>query len=48
MTDKVAAHYSGSGGLAEAIAESLRSAGKDLDELETADLQSIVEYQVRG
>ena len=48
MTDQVAAHYSGSGGLAEAIAESLRSAGKNLDEFDTADLQTIDEYHVRG
>ena len=32
MVDQVAAHYAGGGGLADSIAESLRSAGKDLDE----------------
>ncbi len=48
MTDKVATHYSGSGGLADAIAKSLRSAGKDLDKLKTADLAAVDEFHIRG
>jgi ubiquinone/menaquinone biosynthesis C-methylase UbiE len=48
MIDQVAAHYSGSGGLAEAIAESLRSAGRDLNELTTADLATVDEFHIRG
>jgi ubiquinone/menaquinone biosynthesis C-methylase UbiE len=48
MIDQVAAHYSGSGGLADAIAESLRSAGKDLNELKTADLATVDEFHIRG
>ena len=48
MIDRVAAHYGGSGGLADAIAESLRSAGKDLGELKTADLATVDEFHIRG
>jgi ubiquinone/menaquinone biosynthesis C-methylase UbiE len=48
MIHQVAAHYSGSGGLADAIAESLRSAGKDLNELKTADLATVDEFHIRG
>ena len=48
MIDQVAAHYGGSGGLADAIAESLRSAGKDLNELKTADLATVDEFHIRG
>lgn len=48
MIDSVAAHYSGSGGLADAIAESLRSAGKDLNELKTTDLAAVDEFHIRG
>jgi hypothetical protein len=48
MTDPVAAHYSGSGGLADVIAASLRSAGKDLDALQTSDLAPFDEFHIRG
>ncbi len=48
MTDKVAAHYGRSGDLAEAIAERLRRAGKDLNALTTADLAGIDEFHIRG
>ncbi|MDP6788692.1 MAG: methyltransferase domain-containing protein [Rhodospirillales bacterium] len=48
MTDQVAAHYYGGGGLADAIADSLRSAGKDLDELKAADLATVDEFHIRG
>ena len=48
MTDQVAVHYSGSGGLADAIAESLRNAGKNLSELKTADLATVDEFHIRG
>jgi ubiquinone/menaquinone biosynthesis C-methylase UbiE len=48
MTEDVAAHYGGGGGLAEKIAESLRSSGKDLNELKTADLATIDEFHIRG
>ena len=48
MIDDVAAHYSGGGGLAEAIAERLRSAGKDLDQLKTTDLTAVDEFHIRG
>ena len=48
MIDQVATHYSGSGGLAEKIAESLRSAGKNLNELKTADLVTVDEFHIRG
>ena len=48
MIDQVAAHYSGSGGLADTIAESLRSAGRDLNKLKTADLATVDEFHIRG
>ncbi len=48
MVDQVAAHYGGSGGLADVIAESLRSAGKDLNELKTIDLATVDEFHIRG
>jgi len=48
MFDQVATHYSGSGGLADAIAKRLRSAGKDLNGLKTADLATVDEFHIRG
>ncbi len=48
MIDQVATHYSGSGGLADAIAESLRNAGIDLNGLKTTDLATVDEFHVRG
>jgi len=48
MSKEVATHYGGSGGLAEKIAESLRSAGKDLDKLKATDLEAIDEFHFRG
>ena len=48
MMDQVTAHYCGGGGLADAIAESLRSGGKDLTELKTVDLATVDEFHIRG
>jgi len=48
MSEEVATHYSGGGGLADKIAQSLRRAGKNLDELKTADLESVDEFHFRG
>lgn len=48
MVDRVAAHYAGGGSLANAIAESLRNAGKDLDGLKTTDLATVDEFHIRG
>lgn len=48
MNDSVEAHYSGSGGLVEAIAKSLQAAGKDLGKLTTADLAPVDEFHIRG
>lgn len=47
MHGAVKTHY-GISGLAERIAAALRSAGKDLDRLTTADLASIDEFHIRG
>lgn len=46
--DRVAAHYCGTGGLAGAIAEGLRRAGKDLGALTTTDLAPVDEFHIRG
>jgi len=48
VTDAVAAHYSGGGALADAIAASLRRAGKDLTALRTSDLAPFDEFHIRG
>jgi hypothetical protein len=48
MINPVAAHYSGSGTLADAISKNMRSAGKDLIELTTADLATVDEFHIRG
>lgn len=48
MIDQVAAHYAGGGSLAEEIAERLKNAGKDLNELTTADLATVDEFHIRG
>lgn len=48
MADKVASHYSDGRNLATAIAERLRTAGKDLGRLTTADLATVDEFHVRG
>jgi ubiquinone/menaquinone biosynthesis C-methylase UbiE len=48
MADKVASHYSATRNLADAIADKLREAGKDIGALKTADLGSIDEFHIRG
>jgi ubiquinone/menaquinone biosynthesis C-methylase UbiE len=48
MADLVAIHYSENLKLAEAIAGKLRSAGKDLNRLTTADLVVVDEFHIRG
>lgn len=49
MTLPVAAHYGGGGGdLAGAIAERLRSVGKDPETLNPADLAAVDEFHIRG
>jgi ubiquinone/menaquinone biosynthesis C-methylase UbiE len=48
MNDRVASHYSENQKLADVIAEDLRSAGKDLKKLTTADLATIDEFHIRG
>lgn len=47
MNDSVAEHYS-SVGLASAIAEALRQAGKDMESLATSDLATVDEFHIRG
>ena len=48
MIEKVAAHYSSGGDLAEKIAESLHSSGKNLSDLKTVDLSAVDEFHFRG
>lgn len=48
MDDRVASHYGSGRGLADAIADGLRKAGKDMDRLTTADLAVIDEFHIRG
>ena len=48
MIEKVSAHYSSGGDLAEKIAEGLQDAGKNLKDLKTVDLSAIDEFHFRG
>jgi ubiquinone/menaquinone biosynthesis C-methylase UbiE len=48
MADRVVSHYAGGGDLANRIAESLRQAGKDIDNLRTEDLATVDEFHIRG
>jgi hypothetical protein len=48
MADRIASHYSENLQLADVISQSLRSAGKDLDKLTTADLATVDEFHIRG
>ena len=48
MANSVASHYSETLGLADAIAEKLRSAGKDTNKLTTTDLVVVDEFHIRG
>lgn len=48
MTDQVARHYTDNLGLADAIFEKLRSLGKDVTKLTTADLVVVDEFHIRG
>ena len=48
MADRVASHYSENLKLADAIAEKLRSVGKDLNKLAAADLAMVDEFHIRG
>jgi len=48
MADRVARHYSKDLKLADAIAENLRRAGRDLNKLTTADLAAVDEFHIRG
>jgi len=48
MVDRVASHYGENLELADAIAEKLRGAGKDLNKLTTADLIAVDEFHIRG
>lgn len=48
MSDAVASHYAGEGNFAEAIAQKLAQAGKDVARLGTADLATVDEFHIRG
>ena len=48
MADRVASHYSENLELADVIAQSLQSAGSDLNKLTTADLATVDEFHIRG
>jgi ubiquinone/menaquinone biosynthesis C-methylase UbiE len=48
MTNQVARHYTENAGLADAISEKLRSIGKDVTRLTTADLVVVDEFHIRG
>lgn len=48
MAEGVEGHYGGSGAIADAIAEALRAAGRDLQALSTADLAAVDEFHIRG
>jgi ubiquinone/menaquinone biosynthesis C-methylase UbiE len=48
MADRVAGHYSENLQLADVISQSLRSAGKNLEKLTTADLATVDEFHIRG
>ncbi len=48
MANDVVSHYSENFGLADTIAAKLRSIGKDLDKLTTADLVAVDEFHIRG
>jgi protein-L-isoaspartate O-methyltransferase len=48
MISPVADFYAGNRVLADAIAGSLRNAGKDLNALTTADLAPVDEFHIRG
>ena len=48
MADRVASHYSENFKLADAIADKLRSTGKDLNKLTTTDLAAVDEFHIRG
>ncbi len=48
MADRVATHCCENLELADAIAETLRSVGKDLSKLTTADLVIVDEFHIRG
>jgi ubiquinone/menaquinone biosynthesis C-methylase UbiE len=48
VVDKVASHYWGGGDLSDAIADSLRKAGKAMDRLTTAELGTVDEFHIRG
>jgi ubiquinone/menaquinone biosynthesis C-methylase UbiE len=48
MVEEVSTHYGSGGDLAEKIAEGLRNAGKDLNELKAFDLSAVDEFHFRG
>ena len=48
MNNSVIDHYSGSGGLSEAILQRIKESGKNLDALTTEDLAPVDEFHIRG
>ena len=48
MADRVASHYSENLKLADVVAQNLQSAGRDFNNLTTADLATVDEFHIRG
>ena len=48
MANEVETHYAGSRNLAEQLARAFRSAGKELEQLQTIDLAPVDEFHIRG
>ena len=48
MDEKIQSHYTAGGDLSRVIAETLRKAGKNPDQITAIDLASVDEFHIRG